>query len=73
MKRSLSETELSALSVIETGSQDLKQFADQAGVMVEVLVDGINEKAFDLIGDNLIDEDFSLYEEYKEQVKELLE
>ena len=40
--------------------------------MLEVLVDGINEKAMDFIGDNLLDEEFVLYDDYKEQVKELI-
>jgi hypothetical protein len=40
--------------------------------MPEVLVDSINEKAMDIIGDSLMDEDFVLYDDYKEQVKELV-
>ena len=67
----LSETELGALSVIVHGS-DIKSFADECGVMVEVLVDGINEKAMDYIGDNLMDEDFVLYDDYREKVEGLI-
>jgi hypothetical protein len=40
--------------------------------MLEVLVDQINEKAMDMIGDNLLDEEFALYKDYREQVKELI-
>jgi len=40
--------------------------------MLEVLADGINEKAMDYIGDNLMDDDFVLYDDYINQVKELI-
>jgi len=66
------EIERKALAVVLHGGMDLKQFADECGMMLEVLVDQINEKAMDLIGDNLLDEDFALYEDYKEQVEELI-
>ena len=61
-----------ALSVIVVGETDLKKYADECGIMLEVLIDGINEKAMDLIGDNLLDEEFVLYDDYKEEVKELI-
>ncbi len=50
----------------------IKKFADECGVMAEVLVDGINEKAMDYIGDNLMDDAFVIYEDYKNQVKEMV-
>jgi len=71
LKYILSETELRALSVIFQGN-DIKGFADECGAMLEVLIDGINEKAMDYIGDNLIDDDFVLYDDYKESVRELI-
>ncbi len=71
-KNSLSGAEATALSIVLHGGTDLKQFADSCGVMLEVLMDGINEKAMDFIGDNLIDDEFVLYEDYKNQVKELV-
>jgi len=71
LKDNLSEEEVQALVVILKGD-DLKLFADECGVMLEVLVDGINEKAMDYIGDNLIDEEFILYDDYKYQVKEMV-
>ena len=49
----------------------MKQFADAHGVMLEVLMEGINEKAMEAVGDNLLDEDFTLYEDYREQVMEM--
>ena len=68
----LTETEKEALSVVLRGETELKKFADGCGVMLEVLADGINEKAMDHIGDNLLDEAFALYDEYREQVEELI-
>ena len=72
LKNILTETEIKALSVVLNGEIEIKKFADECGIMLEVLVDGINEKAMDYIGDNLMDEDFVLYDDYKEQVKELI-
>lgn len=72
LKNTFTETELKALSVVLHGEIELKKFADECGIMLEVLVDGINEKAMDFIGDNLLDEEFALYDDYKKQVKELI-
>lgn len=70
-KDRLSEHEVRALEVVLCGS-DLKAFADECAVMTEVLIDAINEKAMDCIGDNLMDDEFSIYDDYKEQVKDLI-
>jgi len=72
LKSTLTANERKALFLILNGETELKAFADECGLMLEVLVDGLNEKAMDAIGDNLVDEDFALYEDYREQVKELL-
>ncbi len=72
LKNILTKVEIGALSVVLHGGMELKKYADECGIMQEVLVDGINEKAMDLIGDSLLDEEFSLYNDYKEQVKELI-
>lgn len=72
LKNSLNQVETKALSVVLLGEEDLKEYADECGIMLEVLVDGINEKAMDYIGDNLLDEEFVLYDDYIEQVKELI-
>ncbi|MCL2588255.1 MAG: TerB N-terminal domain-containing protein [Oscillospiraceae bacterium] len=72
LKDMLTETERQALSVVLHGEMDLKVFADTCGIMLEVLADGINEKAMDTMGDNLLDADFALYDDYREQVKELI-
>jgi hypothetical protein len=72
LKNILTETEKKALSVLLHREIEIKKFADECGIMLEVLIDGINEKAMDSIGDNLLDEEFVLYEDYKEQVKEMV-
>lgn len=72
LKNELSQTELKALSLLLHGEQDIKKYADECGVMLEVLMDGINEKAMDLVGDSLLDEEFVIYEDYIDEVKELI-
>ncbi len=69
----LTPVERLALAVLPDGTQPLKAFADAHGVMVEVLADGINEKALDCIGDNLLDDELVLYDDYREPLKKLLE
>lgn len=69
----LTPVEKEALSVLLHGDMELKKYADECGIMLEVLVDGINEKAMDLIGDNIMDDEMVLYEDYIEQLKELVE
>ncbi len=71
LKEALDDNELGALKVILQRG-DIKAFADECDIMTEVLVDGINEKAADYIGDNIVDEEFVLYDDYIEQVKELI-
>lgn len=72
LKDNLTDTEKKAISVILYRNTDIKRFADECGIMVEVLIDGINEKAVDFIGDNLIDDEYEIYDEYKEQAKDLI-
>ena len=72
LKDILDEHELQALAVILHGD-DIRQFADDHHVMLEVLADGINEKAMDYIGDNLLDEDLAIYADYIDQVKGMVE
>lgn len=73
LKQSLTEVELQALALLCDGPADFKAFADARGIMVEVLADGINEKAMDAIGDGLMDEEFILYEDYIEEIRRLVE
>ncbi|HWS28761.1 MAG TPA: TerB N-terminal domain-containing protein [Clostridia bacterium] len=71
-KNALNETERKALSAALCSEAEIKKFAGACGIMPEVLFDGINEKAMDFIGDSLTDESFALYDDYKEQVRELV-
>lgn len=72
LRNSLTEPEQEALRIILKDSSNLKSFADGQGIMLEVLAEGINEKAADAIGDGLLDNEFMVYEDYEEQVKEML-
>lgn len=72
LRNELTEIEIKALSVVLHGEEDLKRYADECGIMLEVLVEGINEKAMDFIGDSLLDEEFIIYDDYIEQVKDLI-
>lgn len=72
-RNALTETEMQALLLIGDGGTGLKQFADEHGVMLEVLIDGINEKAMDFVGDSLLDDEFRIYDDYTEQVKGMVE
>lgn len=42
------------------------------GHILSVLVDGINEKLYEIFGDSVIGEDYSLVEEYLDDLKELI-
>lgn len=73
LKNALSEIETQALSILLNGTSDIKQFADEHSIMLEVLIDGINEKAMDYVGDSLLDEEYNIYDDYAEQVREMVE
>ena len=64
------DIEIAALASLINHETNIKKFAYDHGIMPEVLADGINEKAMDLIGDSIFDEEFILYEDYIDQVKE---
>ena len=71
LKNTLTTTERAALSLALRGA-NLKAFADEHNIMLEVLADSINEKAADFIGDNLLDEDMTIYDDYKTNVTEMV-
>jgi len=70
LKTALTDVELKALSLALQEGADIKAFADENGIMLEVLADSINEKATDLIGDSLLelDDEIILYDEYRENI-----
>ncbi|MCL2189018.1 MAG: TerB N-terminal domain-containing protein [Defluviitaleaceae bacterium] len=67
----LSDIERAALRVLLNNEGDLLSFANAHDIMLEVLAEGINEKAFDFIGDNILDTDadFEIYADYTDDVK----
>ena len=74
LKNALSPQEIEALRLIFAGNADIRAFADKAGVMQEVLADGINEKAADLIGDGILEtgDGVTIYAEYRDNVAGML-
>ena len=72
-KNALTSVELEALTVL-LDDKSLKDFAMKKLIMLEVLVDGINEKAMDCIGDTLLELDqiVIIYHEYKENLMEMV-
>ncbi|NLG24785.1 MAG: hypothetical protein GX558_05475 [Clostridiales bacterium] len=74
LKGVLSATELAALSMLLRGGASIKTFADENGVMLEVLADSINEKAADCIGDGILEfaDGMAIYEEYREKIAEMV-
>lgn len=72
LKRNLTDIEMKALSMTVTGEGEIRKLADEQGIMLEVLIDGINEKAVDYTGDSILDEEASVYDDYTEQVKEMV-
>lgn len=73
LKTALTPVELEALALI-LQDQSLKTFARERMIMLEILVDGINEKAMDFIGDTLLelDDTVVLYKEYIENVAKMV-
>ncbi len=71
-KASLSPLEMGALRALSRGEKSLEAYAAGQGVMAEVLSDGINDKAVDALGDQVLDGEFVIYEDYAEQVKEMV-
>ena len=74
LKDALSAVELHALGIALHDCMGVKAFADENDVMLEILVDGINEKAADIIGDSILDvgEGVSVFDDYRESVDALL-
>ncbi|MCL2560310.1 MAG: TerB N-terminal domain-containing protein [Turicibacter sp.] len=73
LKSSFTPVEAEALAVIFEG-RSVKEFALQKAMMLEVLVDGINDKAMDAVGDAIveIEDDVVVYEDYEDDVRKLV-
>jgi len=79
LKSVLSNVEKNALSIALRASRDgstesTKTYADENGIMLEVLADSINEKAADCIGDSIleVDDELILYDEYIDNIETLV-
>jgi hypothetical protein len=74
LKNALTETELKALSIALQDSTKVKAFADEHGIMLEVLADNINEKATDHIGDGILEvtDSVMIYDEYIKKVERMI-
>jgi len=70
----LSGAELKALQMLSIGRVDITAIAAETGLMPEVLVDNINEKSMDFIGDSILafEDEISVYAEYREIVENLI-
>lgn len=71
--QSLTSMELEVLHIaLQNG--DIAAYARTNGVMPEVLLEGINDKAMDMIGDTLLEYEgtLELYEDYKEKLAEMV-
>jgi len=73
LKATLAPVELEALTLLVDG-ESIKDFAMQKMMMLEVLVDGINDKAMDCIGDAVleIEEEVLIFEEYENELMKLV-
>lgn len=71
---SLTKIEQEALQVV-LDCGDVKRFAQNNGVMPEVLIDGINEKAMDIMGDTILefDDTAQVFDEYLEDLRGAVE
>lgn len=70
LKDALTQIEINAITIIIQGTINMKQFAVENNIMLEVLADSINEKAVDYIGDNILelDDNMTIYEEYRDKI-----
>ena len=74
--RSLDGTELSAVRRILAGApvEELHALSKESGTMLEVLVDRINQKALDAVGDNLIElsDQITVFDDYRDDLKRVI-
>jgi len=73
-KEALSPAEYQALAIALRGGAGFKALADESGIMIEILVDGINEKAVDHIGDRVLEMNggLTIYDEYWDNIAEMV-
>ena len=76
LEKNLSNNQIELLTKINNNESitELNKFAAKCHTLLEVMIENINDVAGQLIGDSLIDatdEDIYIYDEYKEQIKNL--
>jgi len=66
LKLALTAVELAAIKIIITNPDGIHAFARENNIMLEILADGINEKAMDIIGDNILEvsDTITVYDDY---------
>lgn len=73
----LDELEAKALKLLLGGAavKQIQDLARDSGLMLEVLIDGINQKAFDTIGDTILEftDEIVIYEDYINQLRTAIE
>ncbi|MDR1530812.1 MAG: TerB N-terminal domain-containing protein [Clostridiales bacterium] len=71
-RAALTQTEKDAVAaVLQARQEDIKALSDANGIMLEVLADGINRQAVDIIGDVILafdDTELTIYDEYRENL-----
>jgi len=73
LKAALTDIEIEAVRLLLDG-RSIKEFALQKMIMLEVLIEGINDKGMDFIGDALLELDdvVIIYDEYREKLMEMV-
>ena len=72
LKQALEQQEIQAIVAMLKNEQKLAVYAKSISIMPEVLADSINEKAMDIIGDNILDEELIIYEDYVPDLMEMI-
>ena len=74
LKNALDDVEKRALATALLDSVNAKAIAVESGIMLEVLADGINEKAADYIGDSILEvgDGLEVYDDYKDNIRLML-
>ena len=73
---SLDDIEATAVRMILENAplQELHVFAKTSGLMLEVLIDHINQKAIELVRDNILEfsDELTVYEDYQDELKRVI-
>ncbi|MDL2287131.1 TerB N-terminal domain-containing protein [Eubacteriales bacterium OttesenSCG-928-G02] len=72
-KLTLTDTEIQAIKIILSNGS-IKPFITEKNIMLEVLVDSINEKSMDCVGDTTLEltDTVTIYDEYKNKLMDVI-